>query len=745
MKKSFELATKLKQEVILIGIGCNRQVALNLMGKSKNRALLVGESYNEIEMTPFLIKKNNQADLGSLCSLKALLCVIFDDNKDSIRIALESEKYKDTSIGLVYRIFIYFYTSLIYLSHCPGASIRRRFLYLIRVYFNQKQLKKWARYAPENFLHKWHLVEAQRCKTNGKHLQALNHYDKALLLARQNGYIQEEALANELVAKYYLTRGLHRIARAYLKEAIYLYSKWGAMGKVDHLNETYQELLYVLPEVSRRGNEIEFTSSALASTHPEKLDLATVQKASQTISGEIHLDKLLKKLMNIVITNAGAQKGFFLLKDEEGLFVEGEAVAGKDEVIVLQHVPYTEKNDIALVIINYVLRVNKMIVLDDASDQINFKSDEHVRRNKLKSVLCLPLIFQNKLSGILYLENNLAPGTFTSERVEVLKILTGQIVISIENARLYRSLEEYNRTLELKVEKRTAEISQKNEQLNIQKEELRATLANLKHSQSQLLQAEKMASLGQLVAGIAHEINNPVNFIGAGVDSLSTNLGEIRQVLDIYHKISPSNVAGKLMEIEELKEKVEYNEAISEITRLIKSIKNGTKRTTDIVKGLRTFSRMDEDIIKTADLHEGLGTTLILLHNRYKNRIEIIRNYGIIPQIECFPSQLNQVFMNVLSNAIDAIEGKGIVTISTSIKNENIQISIKDTGRGIPENLRERIFEPFFTTKEVGQGTGLGLSISHGIIEKHKGIIDFKSEVGKGSEFIISLPMMHSK
>ena len=293
------------------------------------------------------------------------------------------------------------------------------------------------------------------------------------------------------------------------------------MGKVDQLNEAYPELLYVLPELNGRGNGLEFNLSDMASTHPEKLDLATVQKASQTISGEIHLDKLLEKLMNIVITNAGAQKGFFLLKDEEGLFVEGEAVAGKEEVIVLQHIPYTEKKDIALVIINYVLRVNKMIVLDNASDQGSFKTDEHVRKNRLRSVLCLPLISQNKLSGILYLENNLAPGTFTSERVEVLKILTGQIVISIENARLYRSLEEYNRTLEEKVEKRTAEISQKNEQLNIQKEELRATLDNLKHSQFKLVQSEKMASLGQLVAGIAHEINNPVNFISAGVESCS--------------------------------------------------------------------------------------------------------------------------------------------------------------------------------------------------------------------------------
>jgi len=745
MKKSIEIATKLKQEVILLNLKGNRQVALNLMGKSQHRALLIGESYNETEMTPYLIKKNNKADQAGLCSMKSLLCVIFDESKDSIGIALESEKHKETTIGLVDRIFLYFYTSLIYLSNLSEASFRKRLLYLRRVYLNQKQLKKWARYAPENFLHKWHLVEAERCKTKGKHLQALKHYDKALFLAKQNGYIQEEALANELAAKYYLTRGLKRIAGAYIKEAFYLYSIWGAKAKADHLNETYPELLYVLPEAKIPGNKIEFSLSDLAGNQPEKLDLATVQKASQTISGEIHLDKLLEKLMNIVITNAGAQKGFFLLKDEEGLFIEVEARSDKEEIVVLQHVPFTERKDIAQVIINYVLRTNKMIVMDDAFEEINFKTDEYIRSNKLRSVLCLPLIFKNKLSGILYLENNLAPGTFTSERVEVLKLLTGQIVISIENARLYRSLEEYNRNLEEKVEKRTTEISQKNEQLNIQKEELRMTLENLKHSQFQLLQSEKMASLGQLVAGIAHEINNPVNFISAGVESLNANLEDISQVMGIYDKITPLNVETKLKEIRELKEKIEYKEAVEEIDKLISSIKNGTKRTTEIVKGLRTFSRMDEDTLKMADIHEGLDSTLILLHNKYKNRINIIKNYGQIPLIECYPGPLNQVFMNILSNAIDAIDDKGTITISTSIKAGIVHISIKDTGRGIHENLKEKIFEPFYTTKEVGRGTGLGLSISHGIIEKHKGAIDFKSEPGKGSEFIVSLPIVPGK
>jgi signal transduction histidine kinase len=592
-------------------------------------------------------------------------------------------------------------------------------------------------------MHKWHLVEAERYRIRGNKLKAMKNYDMAAILARENGYIHEEALANELAAKFYITIGCDKIARTYMKEAFYLYSSWGAVAKAEQLKVSYPDMLYSLWEPEGKENGIVNGSamSAESGIHHENLDLATVQKASQAISGEIHLGRLLEKLMNIVVTNAGAQNGFLLLKDEDGLFVEAEAIAGRDEIKVLGHLPYAGREDISTAIINYVLRVSKMIVLNDAVKQGSFKSDEYITGKKVKSVLCLPLLFQNKLNGILYLENNLATGTFTSKRIEVLRILAGQIVISIENARLYKSLEEYNRTLEENVAKRTIEISQKNEQLNLQTKELHVTLENLKQSQFQLVQAEKMASLGQLVAGIAHEINNPVNFISAGVDSLATNLQEVNEILDLYHRITPYNVKEKLAEIEALKGKIEYRKALTEINTLIESIKTGTERTAEIIRGLRIFSRLDEDVVKVVDIHENLNSTLTLLQNKCKERIEIERNFEDIPPIECYPGQLNQVFMNIFSNAIDAIEEKGRITITTSKSGESVRICICDNGRGIPEDCQARIFEPFFTTKEVGQGTGLGLSISHGIIEKHMGSIKVKSEVGKGSEFIISLPL----
>mgnify|MGYP001554909014 CR=1 FL=1 len=199
------------------------------------------------------------------------------------------------------------------------------------------------------------------------------------------------------------------------------------------------------------------------------------------------------------------------------------------------------------------------------------------------------------------------------------------------------------------------------------------------------------------------------------------------------------------MAIYALKSKIDYKQSIREINALIESIKNGTERTTQIVSGLRTFSRLDEDVLKPADIHEGLESTLILLRNKYKNRIEIAREYGKLPTLECYPGQLNQVFMNILSNAIDAIEDTGIITICTAKSGEKITISIRDNGKGMPEAIRKKIFDPFYTTKEVGSGTGLGLSISHGIIKKHKGNIRVNTKPGEGSEFIISLPASQSK
>ncbi len=264
----------------------------------------------------------------------------------------------------------------------------------------------------------------------------------------------------------------------------------------------------------------------------------------------------------------------------------------------------------------------------------------------------------------------------------------------------------------------------------------------LKATQSQLVQSEKMASLGQLTAGIAHEINNPINFVSAGIESLKSNYQEIKKLLEEYMQIKPGeDNEEKLKSIEKHKKEIEIDILLHEVEDLYRSIKNGANRTTEIVKNLRNFTRLDENEFKLSSLEEGLDSTLVILNSQLKDRIEVVKEYEHIPLVNCFPGQINQVFINILNNAAQAIEGQGTIWIKTHVANGFAEISIKDSGIGMSEETKNRIFDPFFTTKDVGIGTGLGLSISYGIIEKHHGTITVDSTPGVGTQFTIRIPL----
>jgi signal transduction histidine kinase len=324
------------------------------------------------------------------------------------------------------------------------------------------------------------------------------------------------------------------------------------------------------------------------------------------------------------------------------------------------------------------------------------------------------------------------------DEVGILAKTFNRMTISLKRAT--DELKETNEQLEIKstsLEKQKIETDLKNS-------ELEATMYKLKSTQSQLVESEKMASLGQLTAGIAHEINNPINFVYSSVVPLTKDIEEIKE---LYHSCKKFNdLPQNHKNLEELNKKFDElnpDYLFSEIQSLLTGIKEGAERTKAIVAGLRNFSRLDENEIKPIDIHEGLDSTLMLLRNKLKTRIEIIKNYGNIPKVECYPGKINQVFMNIINNASQAIENEGKITISTWQENTNIYISIKDDGHGFDETVKSKIFEPFYTTKDVGQGTGLGLAISYGIIENHHGKIEVNSAPGKGSEFIICLPKQY--
>lgn len=288
--------------------------------------------------------------------------------------------------------------------------------------------------------------------------------------------------------------------------------------------------------------------------------------------------------------------------------------------------------------------------------------------------------------------------------------------------------------LEKKVQTRTRELRKTNQDLN-------TALDDLKKTQAQLIDSEKMASLGQLTAGVAHEINNPINFVSGNVVPLKRDIADILEVLEQYNVIvNKLDMADQFDEVDILKKNIDFDFVLKEIDNLLDGIGEGASRTAEIVKGLRNFSRLDEHELKYSNINEGIDSTILILHNKLKERIRITKDYGSFKDIMCYPGQMNQVFMNVLNNAQEAIEGDGEIRIKTWLEDHKLNISVKDNGRGMTENIIKKIFDPFYTTKDVGKGTGLGLSISFGIIEKHNGDIKINSTPGKGTEFIISIP-----
>lgn len=312
-----------------------------------------------------------------------------------------------------------------------------------------------------------------------------------------------------------------------------------------------------------------------------------------------------------------------------------------------------------------------------------------------------------------------------------------QIATAINSVNFYQALTEERSLLEKRVQDRTQDLHSKNESLQ-------AALEELKLTQAQLIQSEKMSGLGQLVAGIAHEINNPVSFIYGNLQHAQDYTQDLLKLIRTYQTHYPEPHPA----VQETIEDVELDFLTEDLPSLLRSMEMGATRIEKIVLSLRTFSRMDESDMKSVDVHEGIDSTLLILDHKLNGKlgtppIEVVKHYGNLPLLECYAGQLNQVFMNILANAADALEGaaQGQITVTTEAHSGYALIAIADNGPGIPEVIRGNIFNPFFTTKPVGQGTGMGLSISYQIVcDRHSGSLTCESAVGQGTRFVVKIP-----
>ncbi|MBE9209720.1 AAA family ATPase [Nostoc sp. LEGE 06077] len=747
--KYSQLVQEIKQEASAIWTSTWQQTVMNLRGNAENPTMLIGSSFNELETLPSLIQSCNVCGICYVYLAKILLFYLFNDPQSAIKYTIKFEEYEQGAAGLLIIPLKNFYQSLSLLSLYFSTDADMEISDFDKVANNQKFLKTWADYAPINYLHKFHLVEAEICRVLGKHYAAIEHYDLAIAGAKANGYIQEEALANELTAKFYLNWGKTKLAQVYIEQAYHCYAFWGAKAKTTYLEQQYPQLLTgILQPIKQVAvSKASITQNLMQNVNVSSnsisqdlwLDLPAVMKASQAISQEIELEKLLATLMQIAIANAGAQIGYLVLKVEEKLLIINKANA---EQVKNLEILLEQCEEIPQSLIYTVARTQQTAVFGNLSHSRQFDKDNYIITHQPKSVLCTPISCQGKLVGILYLENNLTVGAFTSDRIEILQLLTSQAAISVENARLYQKTENYAHILEAEVERKTQALTQK-------AEDLEQTLKQLQQTQAQLIHSEKMSSLGQMIAGIAHEINNPVTFIQGNLTHTENYIQDMMRLLTLYQQQYPQ--ANPV--IQALEEEIELDFLFEDAHQTLKSMKAGSERISQIVLSLRNFSRLDEAEIKAVDLHSGIDSTLLIVQHRLQKSVNqpevcVIKEYANLPLVTCYPSQLNQVFLNIINNAIDAIRDNPLCSENPQIRirtevidSKRLRIAIFNTDSTIPESFYERIFEPFFTTKPVGRGKGLGLSVSYSIVQQHSGNLTVHSHSIEGTEFEIVLPI----
>ncbi len=703
---------KISQETALNNTKICWQAVLNLMGKNPNLYQLKGEVYDEEKMLPLHQQTNDQLAIHYLYLQKLALCYVFENYPEALKTIPQVESSFGASTGQLTVVIFYFYDSLVQLAVYSQASQEQQEI-LNRVQANQEKMQQWAHYAPMNHLHKYYLVEAERHRVLEEKIAAMEMYDKAIALAKENKYFNEEALAYELAAKFYLSWGKQTIAQTYMKNAYHAYIGWGAMAKVNYLEEKYPQLIVRSPLVDRSARSISIDQATITSTSSTDstnfLDLATVMKASQSINSEIVLANLLDKLMKTLIENAGAETGALILSRSDQLFIE--ASGNKNEVKVLESIPVSKSQQLPIAVLNYVTRTEKDVILNDASSEDVFQADAYIKERQPKSVLCMPIVYQGKLTALLYLENNLITGAFTPKRVEVLRLLSSQAAIALLNAQLYTNLEtanqqlaEYSDTLKAKVEERTQQLKEKNDRLEVEiTERLRAEKAADSANQAK----------SEFLANMSHELRTPLNGI-LGYTQISKKDRDLtnpqKHRIDIIHQCG---------------------EHLLTLINDVLDISKIEARKMELYPKVFHFSEFLEGIVEICRIKA--------------DQKGILLNYqklSPLPQlIQADDKRLRQILLNLLGNAIKFTE-KGAVTLQVSYQHEQVRFQIEDTGIGMAEYDLDKIFLPF---QQVGEnsrktdGTGLGLAITHQLVLLMGGSINVKSRLGQGSSFTVEL------
>jgi predicted ATPase/signal transduction histidine kinase len=640
-----------------------------------------------------------------VATLRVASHVLAGDPEEALVAAVEAEKLLHSARGQIVEMEYSFQRGLAagdVLARAPNDKRAARSLKAAI-----EQFERWVRLVPQSFEGRLRLLEGLSARAAGDTEAARAKLLTALESARRRGELHVQGICAERLAALAVAAADGAAARRWILDAIAAYDAWGAAGKVAWLREDHAWLL---------GNE---PAAAKAPPAADPLDLASVLKSAAALASEVHLDRLLERIMAILVENVGARRGALLVERDGDLRVE-MAVDAEGDARALRGVPLAAEPAIAEGVVRYVARTGEAVVLDDAALDPRFSSDPRLADKSGMSVLCRALVAKGRQACIVYLENDLADGAFSADRLRVVELLSAQAAIALENAALYATLEE-------KVAARTAELSAKNAELGAALERLRAT-------QEQLVAQEKLASLGALMSGIAHELRNPLNFVNNFAE-LSTGLVD---ELDEGLRAGGRDLADTFADLR---------------TSTARIAEHG-RRADNILGAMLQHARgaggARADVDLNALVAELVHRILEAPHHRADIAVTLDEAYDPgVGTLSVVTHEIGRVLGNVVDNALWAMGQRRragepayrpTLTVRTRREDDRVLVVIRDNGIGIPADVLDRIYDPFFTTKPPGEGAGLGLSISHDIVRRHRGELSAASVPGEFTELVIALP-----
>ena len=701
------------------------QLVHNLSHHVADPLTLQYNSFDEISYLDQLIKAKDNATIFDFYFAKLFLACTFNKMDQAFENYEKARRYEDetTARQIIYAAYL-MYSAMAELKNAARRETNR--IDDKKVKIKIKTLERFAHFAPDNYNGKLFFVYALIEEYKGHITKAEEHFHKAIQFSQKSAFIAEEALAREHLAYLCFKTGKDEYAEIMLKKAYTCYQKWGAISKCDQLQETFHE---VFGGSTREGRETNIAS--LQNIY----DLNTIINANKALSSENSLEGLLKRVLEIIIQNASADKVIVILKIGQRQFAK--AIGSNEGIIILSDTSVNGENVFPESLVNFVERTESEYSSNNLTVDKHFSYDPYVTKQNPVSACCVPISTKTSYLGAIYLENNFAEAVFESRKVEFFKTIASQLAISLENVSLLAQMEQ-------KVKERTSQLT--------------ISLQELKAAQAQLVQQEKMASLGELTAGIAHEIQNPLNFVN--------NFSEVNK--EMLEELKAERLKPKAERDEQTE-----NEIIEDIIANEEKINQHGKRADAIVKGMLQHSRQTSGIKEPTDINKLADEYLRLSYHGLRAKDKsfnadfktdfdpcLSASEAGIGKINIVPQDIGRVLLNLFNNAFYATnkklnaktekrntDYKPLILITTRkinspLGNESIEITVSDNGEGIPQNIIDKIFQPFFTTKPTGEGTGLGLSLSYDIITKeHNGTVKVESKEGEGSTFIIQLPV----